>query len=108
MKKNFFDHLVEVDTLHVHIDEMEMEEHEKEDIKRIVSDSLYHTILDAILSELSEEDKKLFLSHVVDEDHDKIWDLLNNKVEKVEDKIKSAADAVKKELHEEIKSSKSD
>ncbi len=107
MKKNFFDHIVEVDTLHVHIESMDMEPHEKDDIKRIVNDSLYHTILDAILSELSEEDKKVFLSHVVEDNHDKIWGLLNDKIENVEIKIKSAAEVVKKELHEEIRSSKS-
>ncbi len=107
MKKNFFDHLIEVDTLHIHIEEMEMESHEKDDIKRIINDSLYHAILDAILSELSEEDKRTFLSHVVEDDHDKIWGLLNDKIENVEDKIKNAAETIKKELHEEMKTSKS-
>jgi len=107
MNKKFYDHLVEVDTLHVHIEDLQIEDHEKDEIRKLVNDSLYHTILDAILSELSEEDKKVFLSHVVEDDHGKIWNLLNDKIENVEDKIKNAAESIKKELHEEIKSSKS-
>lgn len=107
MKKNFFDHLVEVDTLHIHIEELDLENHQKDEIKTLVNDSLYHAILDSILSELSEEDKKVFLSHLVNDDHDKLWELLVGKIENVEDKIKNTAEAVKKELHEEIKTSKS-
>ena len=106
MKKQFFSHLVEIDTIHLEIEELNLEEKEKDEIKKLIEDSLYHTILDAILSELTEEDKKTFLSHIVEDDHDKIWKLLNTKIENIDDKIKQAADAVKKELHKDIEDSK--
>lgn len=102
MKKHFFDHLVEIDTLALEVDSLNLEDSQKEEIKRLIDESMYHTILDAILSELSEEDKKKFLSHVVDNDHEKIWELLNEKIDNIEGKIKQAANDLKKELQHDI------
>ena len=88
------------------LDTHPLEDHEKEEVKKIIDESIYHTVLDAILSELSEEDKKVFLSHLVDDDHEKIWDFVNNKVENIEDKIKKAADDITVKIHSDIKDSK--
>lgn len=106
MKKHFFSHLVEIDAIHMELDTHPLEDHEKEEVKKIIDESIYHTVLDAILSELSEEDKKVFLSHVVDDDHEKIWDFVNNKVENIEDKIKKAADDITVKIHSDIQDSK--
>ncbi len=106
MKKHFFSHLVEVSTLDVEIDALDLSQKEKKEIKALIDESIYHTVLDAILSELSEKDKKEFLSHVVSEDHEKIWGFVNKKVLFIEEKIKKAAKDIKKEIHKDIKSSK--
>ena len=107
MKKHFFSHLVEIDTIHLELEELDLESAQKEEIKKLIEDSLYHTILDAILSELTEEDKKTFLSHIVEDNHDKIWKLLNTKIENIDDKIKQAAEAIKKEIRKDIRGDKS-
>lgn len=99
----FYSHLIEVDTLEYEIDNMDLEDKQKSEIKSLIEASLHHTILDAVLSELSEDDKKKFLSHLVEDNHDKIWNLLNDKVENIEDKIKKAAEDIKKELHKDLK-----
>ncbi len=106
MKKHFFSHLVEVSEIHIELDSHPLEDHEKDEVKKIIDESIYHTVLDAILSELSEEDKKAFLSHVVDDDHEKIWEFVNNKVENIEDKIVKAADDIKAKIHSDIKDAK--
>jgi ribosomal protein S13 len=59
--------------------------------------------LDLILSELNEADKKTFLAHLASEDHDKVWELLKEKVENIEEKIKKTAEDLKKELHKDIR-----
>ena len=105
MKQHFFSHLVEIDTIHLELEELDLESAQKEEIKKLIEDSLYHTILDAILSELTEEDKKTFLSHIVEDNHDKIWKLLNTKIENIDEKIKQAAEAIKKEMRKDIKDS---
>ncbi len=106
MKKHFFDHLVEVDELHISLDSLDMTDEQKEEVKELMSESIYHTVLEAILSELSDEDKKVFLMHLVTDDHGKIWEFVNGKVENIEDKIVKAAADIKSELHADIKYSK--
>lgn len=106
MSKHFFSHLVEVDTLHVELDNLDLTEDQKEEVKKLLDESIYHTVLEAILSELSEEDKKIFLTHLIEDNHGKIWDFVNGKVENIEDKIVKAAEDIKKELHSDIKETK--
>jgi len=105
-KKHFYSHLVETDSLVVLINELDATDEEKSHLIALVDSQLHHTILDAILSELSEEDKKSFLKHLMHEDHDQIWNHLNTKVDNIEEKIKKAAEDLKKELHEDIKEAK--
>ena len=103
MSKHFYSHIVETSSLSLALGDMDLSQEERLHLISLVEDNLHHIILDAILSELSDEDKKLFLSHITTSQHDKIWDLLHSKIENVEEKIKNIAETLKKELHEDIK-----
>lgn len=103
MSKHFYSHLVETDSLVVLINDLDITDSEKAHLISLVDSQLHHTVLDAILSELAEDDKRTFLKHLLDEDHEKIWNHLNDKVDNIEEKIKKAADDLKKELHKDIK-----
>jgi len=50
--------------------------------------------------------KKEFLQHVTSDNHDKVWELLNNKVDHIEEKIQTAAEELKRELHKDIQEAK--
>lgn len=106
MKKYFFSHLVEINEIHMELESHPLNDGEKEEIKNIVEESVYHTVLETILSELSEEDKKVFLAHLMEDDHGKIWDFVNGRVENIEDKIIKAADEIKTKIHSDIVASK--
>lgn len=106
MRKHFYSHIVEVDTLYVALDGLDVSEKEKNHLKHLIDSNLYHTILDAILSELSEEDKHIFLNHLATEKHENTMDFLQKRIDNIEDKIKKAADDLIKELHEDIKETK--
>lgn len=102
MKKHFYTHLVETDSILIKLHEIGLSEEQKIQLISIVESSLHHTVLDAILSELEEKDKELFLNKIESNNHDETWEFLNNKVDKIEDKIKKAADELTKELHNDI------
>ncbi len=102
----FYTHLVEVDTLIIELDKMDLSQEEKMHLTALIDSSLDHAILEAILSELNEEDKKVFLKHLALDAHDKIWDLLGNRIDNIEGKIKKAADELKQELHKDIEEAK--
>lgn len=106
MSKHFFSHLIEIDSLHVELDEHNLSYVQKEEIKNLLDESIYHTVLETILSELSEEDKKLFLSHLMEDDHGKVWEFVNGRVENIEEKIVKATEDIKEKLHKDIRDSK--
>ena len=101
--KYFYSHIIEFDNLHQALEEAGFEDHERKELVLIVEDSIFHIVLDTVLTELSEEDKKKFLTHLHEENHEKIWAHLKDKVGDIEEKISKAAGEFLKKLHEDIK-----
>lgn len=101
--KYFYQHLIEIESIAIELDKLDLSKEQKLHLASLVDSNLHHTILDAILSELAEEDKKVFLSHIKSEDNEKAWQLLNDKVSNIEDKIKKVAEDLKEELHKDLK-----
>lgn len=99
----FYTHIIEIDSLLVELNEMDLSDTEKKHLADLIDSNIHHTVLDAILTHLSDEDKKIFMEHLARGDHQKIWDHLNEKVDNIEEKIKKAANQVKEELHRDIK-----
>lgn len=99
----FYSHLVEIDSINFKLDEMDLSDEEKLQLAHLLDSSLHNTILDAILSHLSDSDKRVFVNHLKEDDHDKIWKFLNEKIDGVEDKIKRSAEDLKLKLHEDLK-----
>ena len=101
--KQFYTHLVEIESIVIELDKMDLSKEQKIHLTSLIDSTLHHTILDAIFSQLSEDDKKVFASYLAEGKHEKIWKFLNEKVDHVEDKIKSAAKDLKEKLHEDLK-----
>jgi hypothetical protein len=104
--KHFYSHLIEIEEIIIELDKLDLSKDQKIHLAGLIDSSLHHTILDAVLSELSEQDKKVFMNYLQTGEHEKIWGLLNTRVDKIEDKIKKAADDLKQELHKDIKEAK--
>lgn len=102
MKNRFYKHIVEIHSLRVALDSLNLTPEENEHLIEIAEENMHHVILEAILSELSEDDKRLFLSHVSQDKHDEVWELLTKKIDNIEKKIQQAADDVKSKLHADI------
>jgi len=103
MQKYFYSNLIDTTSITLELAEMDLTQEERVHLVSLVESNIHHAILDIVLSELSEEDKKEFLNHLTSDNHDKVWELLNSKVEHIEDKIKVAAQELKKELHKDIR-----
>lgn len=101
--KYFYSHLIDLESLEKELSYLNLTKQEKKELLEIAHVTLHGTILDAILSELTEDDKRKFLTLVAHGEDEKIWEHLNTKVEKVEEKIKTASEQIKKELKEDIK-----
>lgn len=101
--KYFYSHIIEIESLLLELDQVDLTEGEKRHLAKLIDANLHHTILDAILSELSEADKKVFLNHLSADEHNKIWQLLNKRIDNIEEKIKEAASSLKEEMRADIK-----
>ena len=106
MQKHFYTHIVEIDSIYAALDEIELGGQEKQELILIVESHVHQVVVDTVLSELSEEDKKIFLMYLAHNRHDEVWDHLKKNIENVEGKIKKAVDDLKKDLHTDIKESK--
>lgn len=102
----FYSHLIEIESLIIELDSLELSDREKKHLASLVDSNLHQAILYAILDELDDKEKNMFFDHLKKNDHEKIWKLLNEKIDKVEDKIKDAADKIKEELKKDIKKAK--
>lgn len=101
-KKQFYSRIIEIESLVVELDAMDLSEPERAHLASLIDSTLHHTILEKILSELSPADQQIFLEHLKNDDHDKIWQHLNEKIDNIEEKIKQVSEGLKKELHGDI------
>lgn len=105
--KIFFQKYVVMEELISEIDKLELSPEEKHHLSALVDSSLHHAILDEILSNLSNEDKKLFLHEMnKDPESEKLVDFLKDKIDNIEDKISKVSDQLVSELHEDVKEAK--
>lgn len=104
--RQFYTHLIDIESLIVELDNMGLNMVQKNHLTYLIDSSLHHTILDAVLSQLKDDEKIVFLNHLKVNDHSKIWQFLNTKIDNIEDKIKKTAKDLKDELHEDIKKSR--
>ncbi|MBI2019176.1 hypothetical protein HYS95_00720 [Candidatus Daviesbacteria bacterium] len=102
----FYTHLIEIESVTRELDQLDLSQEERHHLAHLVDSSIHHTILDAIFSKLSETDKKVFLNYLKDDDHQKIWNFLNEKTENIESSIKEAAQELKEQLRKDIKEAK--
>jgi len=103
MIRHFYTHIVETETVSLELDALDLKSHEKEHLERLVEAQIHHVVVDTVLTELSDADKKTFLEQMHTKNYDKLWKLLNAKIDKAEEKIKKAAQDITKELLKDIK-----
>lgn len=105
--KYFYAKYIEIDYLIEELHSLDLSDKERHHLAALLDSSLHHRILDEILSNLSESDKKIFLDKLrEDPENENLMEFLNEKIEGIEEKIKKAAEQLIKEMHEDVIESK--
>lgn len=102
-QKYFYSHLVDLEPLFLELETLTLTKPEKKELADLAHMNLHQTVIDAVLSHLNENDKKKFLELLANGEDEKIWEHLNERVEKIEDKITEAAIKTQRELGEDVK-----
>lgn len=98
----FYTHLVDIESVIANLDELDLKPEQKIHLTALIDSAFHSTILDLVLSQLQEEDKKAFVGHLTRNEHENIWKLLNDRIDNIEEKIKKVAEDLKKELHQDL------
>lgn len=105
--KYFYSKYIIIEDLITELHEMDLSDEERHHLAVLVDSQLHHAILDEILSNLNETDKKLFLHELhKDPENEKLIDFLKSKVDNIEEKIKTVSEQLVKELHKDVKEAK--
>ena len=95
MKKNFYSHILTIEPVHNKLSELDLQDHEREELINILHSHIHITVIDIVLSELDEGKKKEFLHLVgVKQGDDDAWNFVLAHIEEGEDKIKRAIDQI--------------
>ncbi|OGH48590.1 MAG: hypothetical protein A3G66_03915 [Candidatus Levybacteria bacterium RIFCSPLOWO2_12_FULL_39_17] len=106
MLKHFYSYHVEIDSLVLEIESLEIEDHEKKNLISLAESHVHHAVIDSILSSLKKEEKQEFLKLLNSKNQEKIWKFLRDKIKDVEEKIEKTASEVKNQLLKDITETK--
>ena len=106
MKKSFYSTFIDIKSIHIELDKLNISREEKEELILLIDSNIHCEVLDLLLSELSKEDKKKFLNNLKENDHENILKHIKGKIENVEEKIKNKVEDLKVKLTNDISSLK--
>lgn len=108
MKQHFYSEIVNIESLKIELRAYALDPEEHEELMSLAEEMVHHAILDMILSELSEEDKKTFLLYIIEEPGERIWEHLLPRIDDLHAKIRNTVAEIEamliEDLHEKIAS----
>ena len=105
--KHFYSHLVEIESVTVRLEGLDLTEGQKVHLAALVDSTIHHTVLEMILSKLSPEDRRVFLTRLKDDPGDKkLMEFLNSKADNIEEEIRAVVKKLKEELHKDMQEAK--
>lgn len=106
--KHFYHHIIQIDSVHIALSDLDLAPHEKDHLITIVEENIYHSVVDTLLSELINQDKKtlLVLLSQKEPDHGEIWNFIHFNIDDAEIKIKKTIEKLLKKIHEDIQLTK--
>ncbi len=103
--KHFFSHLIETTDITIELAEIELTPDERVHLISLIEANIHSTVINTVLSNLTEEDKKIFLKNLITNNHETIWSHLG-KARGIEEKIKLAIKNAKNELLKDVRQAK--
>lgn len=107
MKKHFYTHLVNTTDITLEIAQLSVGSDERVHLLSLAHANIHSSVVLGVLSNLSPQDKKIFLENLSNEEHDKTWNHLREKIKDAEGEIKKIIDKTVRELLEDVKKVKS-
>lgn len=104
--KYFYSSLVETTQISLELGEIDLSPDERVHLISLIDANMHSVVVNTVLSNLSKEEKRVFLKNLVSQNHEQTWKHLKDNVSEIEVKIKSSIEDLKKELIDDIKNAK--
>lgn len=101
--KHFYTHLVQINDITLDLGSLDMNQDERLHLLSLLDANIHATVMHTVLSELSLAEKKVFLSNLIINDHDKTWAHLRKRTNGLEQKIKDSVNKLVLEMRSDIK-----
>lgn len=102
MNKHFYSHIVDYSDLLDNLEDIQLSSKQRGNLAVIVESSLHHTIVDVILTQLHEDHRHIFLLHLIEDDHDKIWGFLDEYIDDPKALIEQSAQSMFEDFKKDI------
>jgi hypothetical protein len=101
-KKTFYHHLISTNDIEIELNKLGLADHERIELLEIAENTIHYTIIDIVLSELKEEDKKSFLEHHAIGNSETTLRFLKERIDDLETRVKESAEILKKNFLNDI------
>lgn len=102
-QKHFYTHLIEISDITIELANMDLTPEERVHLLSLIDANIHSAVVNTVLSELPEEEKKEFLQNLTTNDHLAIWIHLRENIKNADAKIILAVNNLKKELLKDLK-----
>ncbi len=104
--KQFYEPLVETSEMSLEIAELNLSPDERVHLVSLIEANIHSSVVETVLSNLPEREKKVFLKNLIADNHEATWRHLRENVSDIENKIILAISELKKELIRDMKKAK--
>jgi hypothetical protein len=105
-QKHFYSHLVQINDIVLDLGELNMTQEERLHLLSLIEANVHNTVIDTVLTELSIPQKKIFLSNLLENNHDKTWKHIWENSNEIEQKITKSVENLLSEIRKDIKRTK--
>lgn len=108
MSKIFYDVHIHLEEIEIELDKLGIEHEEKQEMEHLIEEMVHHRVLDRLLTHLPRQHHAEFLDRFHKTPYDeKLLSWLDARIEKsVEEHVKDEMEKLKKEILQDIRSSK--
>lgn len=100
----FYAHLIEIDQVIVELNTLELLESERYHLAFLLDSTIFHTVLDMVLSKLPAEERRVFWERFHQNPEDEtLLDFLTFRVERIEDEMREVIRDLVAEFYRDIK-----
>lgn len=102
-KKYFYSHIIEISEISLEIGNLDIPKEDRVKLIALAEENHHNALLHLVLNHLHDDDKKSFLSHISEDNHDRAWEFVAKKIEDLENKLINESNRIREDFKNDIR-----